>query len=382
MKIIQVATLISPRGEYGGPVRVAVNQTRELLAAGHDVVLVAGAQGFGRRLPSEFDGVPVKLFEAFNPVPRTGFSGLVAPGLQKWLKTAVRSGDVAHIHLSRDMVTLPAAAQVRRRKLPYVLQTHGMITPSNHPLAGMVDALWTRRALAGADTIFYLTPDERRGLSDVTSAPLNLQELHNGVPKTEQTGARVEAALEVLFLARLHERKRPLMFIEMAKALHGKYPDVRFSMVGPDGGEGPAVEAAIRRAGMGDALRWEGALAPDDTTARINRSAIYVLPSVHEPFPMSVLEALSLGKPVVVTDSCGLAAAITEAEAGTVIDSSMESLVAAVEHLLAKPDYRKTVGGQARILAEQKFSMKTVCNKLELAYAKLSDPRDAENNDG
>lgn len=372
MKIIQVATLISPRGEYGGPVRVAVNQTRELLAAGHEVLLAAGARGFGRRLPSEFDGVPVKLFEAFNPVPKTGFSGLVAPGLQKWLKTAIKSADVAHIHLSRDLVTLPAVSEVKRRHLPYVLQTHGMITLSNHPLAGTVDALWTRRALAGADTIFYLTPEERRGLSNVTSAALNLQELHNGVPETEQAGAPAEAPLEVLFLARLHARKRPLMFIEMAKALHGKYPDVRFSVVGPDGGEGPAVHAAIMQAGMGDALRWEGALAPADTTARINRSAIYVLPSVDEPFPMSVLEALSLGKPVVVTDSCGLAAGITEAGAGTVVDSSMESLVTGVECLLADSAYRNAVGGRARILAEQKFSMRTVREQLELAYSKIS----------
>ncbi|MDN4645142.1 glycosyltransferase [Arthrobacter sp. PsM3] len=369
MKIIQVATLISPSGEYGGPVRVAVNQTRELLAAGHDVLLAAGAQGFGRRLPSEFDGVPVMLFEAFNPVPKTGFSGLVAPALQKWLKTAVKSADVAHIHLSRDLVTLPAATEVRRRKLPYVLQTHGMITPSNHPLAGTVDAVWTKRALEGADTIFYLTPQERLGLSNVTRAPLNLKELHNGVPETRGTLATAEAAIEVLFLARLHSRKRPLMFVAMAKALHSKYPDVRFSIVGPDGGEGPAIEIAIRKSGMGDALRWEGALSPEDTTSRINRSTIYVLPSVDEPFPMSVLEALSLGKPVVVTDSCGLAAAITEASAGTVIDSSLESLVVSIDRLLANPDYRKSVGVRARVLAEQKFSMKAVCDQLQLAYS-------------
>jgi glycosyltransferase involved in cell wall biosynthesis len=374
MKIIQVATLISPRGEYGGPVRVAVNQTRELLAAGHDVLLAAGAQGFGRRLPSEFDGVPVMLFQAFNPVPKTGFSGLFAPGLQKWLRTATRSADVAHIHLSRDLVTLPAAAQVRRRRLPYVLQTHGMITPSNHPLSGAVDAVWTKRALEGADTVFYLTPEERRGLSGVTAAALNLKELHNGVPETQQTRVTAEAPLEVLFLARLHARKRPLMFVAMAKALHGKYPHVRFSMVGPDGGEGPAVEAAIRQAGMGDALGWEGALSPEDTTARINRSTIYVLPSVDEPFPMSVLEALSVGKPVVVTDSCGLAAAITQAGAGTVIDASMESLVVGVERLIANPDYRNSVGGRARLLAEQKFSMKTVCDKLQRAYLSLGRP--------
>ena len=372
MKILQIATLISPRGEYGGPVRVAINQTRELLAAGHDVLLAAGAQGFGRRLPTEFDGVPVKLFDAYNPVPRAGFSGLISPGLQQWLKTAVKSADVTHIHLGRDLVTLPAATQLRRQHRPYVLQTHGMVAPSSHPLAGTVDAVWTKRALAAAATVFYLTPEERRGLSAVTSAALCLKELHNGVPQTEQAPVAADAPLEVLFLARLHARKRPLIFIEMAKILHRKFPSVRFSMVGPDGGEGPAVEEAIRQAALGDALRWEGALAPERTIDRIGQTTIYVLPSVDEPFPMSVLEALSLGKPVVVTDTCGLAAAIAEAGAGIVIDSSLESLVAGVGDLLANPSRQKSAGGRARLLTNKKFSMEAIRHQLETVYSNVT----------
>lgn len=372
MKILQVATLVSPRGEYGGPVRVAINQTRELLAAGHDVLLAAGAQGFGRRLPTEFDGVPVKLFDAYNPVPRAGFSGLISPSLHEWLKTAAKSADVTHIHLGRDLVTLPAATQLRRRHRPYVVQTHGMVTPSSHPLAGTVDAVWTKRALAAAATVFYLTQEERRGLSAVTSTALNLKELHNGVPRTEQAPVAADAPLEVLFLARLHARKRPLIFIEMAKILHRKFPHVRFSMVGPDGGEGPAVEEAIRQAALGDALRWEGALAPERTIDRIGQSTIYVLPSVDEPFPMSVLEALSLGKPVVVTDTCGLAAAIAEAGAGTVIDSSLESLAAGVGDLLANPSRQKSAGERARLMTSEKFSMEAIRHQLEAVYSNVT----------
>ncbi|GAP53574.1 glycosyl transferase group 1 [Arthrobacter sp. Hiyo6] len=283
MKIIQLATLISPSGAYGGPVRVAVNQTRALLEAGHDVILAAGAQGFGRRLPKYYDGVPVSLFHAFSPVPKSGFSGLVAPALQEWLKTAAKSADLAHIHLSRDLVTLPATRIVRRLHLPYVLQTHGMIGPSRHPLAGTVDALWTKRALSGAERVFFLTPEERQGLSSVTPESLKLQELPNGVPQTHLSPrAETDTPLEVLFLARLHSRKRPQMFVSMAKALHSRHPNVRFSVVGPDEGEGAAVSAAIREAGMGDALKWEGPVRPEDTAAGLaNRISTYCRPSTN-----------------------------------------------------------------------------------------------------
>lgn len=373
MRILQVCTLITPDGAYGGPVRVAVNQTRELLAAGHEVILAAGAQGFGRRLPIVFDGVPVLLFDAYNPVPKIGFSGLVAPALQKWLRTAVKSADVTHVHLSRDLVTLPVATEIRRRHLPYVLQTHGMVTPSGHPLAGTVDAIWTKRALTGADRIFYLTPHERQALSEVTSAALNLEQLPNGVPQTQQgPEPAIDGPLEVLFLARLHARKRPLLFIAMAEALRGRHPNVRFTLVGPDGGEGPAVSAAIEKAEMGDMLRWEGALPPEQTAARIQKSNIYVLPSVDEPFPMSVLEALSIGKPVVVTESCGLATSIARGGCGAVVDSSLESLISAVERLLTDATYRKASGERARALVKEKFSMQVVRDQLERTYSEVA----------
>jgi glycosyltransferase involved in cell wall biosynthesis len=376
VKIIQIATLISPSGAYGGPIRVAVNQTRALLEAGHEVVLAAGAQGFGRRLPKSFDGVPVMLFQALKPIPKTGFSGLVAPGLQGWLKTAMKSTDIAHIHLGRDLVTLPAVRQIMRRRIPYVLQTHGMITPSSHPLASTVDSVWTNRALARADRIFYLTPEERQGLSNVTPGRLNLQELHNGVPQQQLDPVPItDSPLEVLFLARLHPVKRPRIFVSMAKALHTKYPNVRFSLVGPDEGEGLAVSAAIKEAGMGAALRWDGAIRPEDTAARIKRSAIYVLPSVDDTFPMSVLEALSLGKPVVVTDGCGLAREIRQGGAGTVVDSSLESLVRGVDRLLADPELRNEVGVRAQLLTAQKFSMQMVRDQLQRTYSEILSGR-------
>jgi hypothetical protein len=131
MKIIQLATHISPSGAYGGPIRVAVNQTPVLLEAVHDVVLAAGATGFGPKLPTSHDGVPVTLFRPFSAVPKARFSSFLAPGLQMWRKTAVKSADVGHTRLARDLVALPAARQVMRSNVPHVLQTHGMIAPSD-----------------------------------------------------------------------------------------------------------------------------------------------------------------------------------------------------------------------------------------------------------
>ena len=65
---------------------------------------------------------------------------------------------------------------------------------------------------------------------------------------------------EVLFAARMHPRKRPVAFVEMAKKLLDAGVDARFTLVGHDEGEGPALRAALK----GDPrITWEGALTPD-----------------------------------------------------------------------------------------------------------------------
>ena len=139
MRILQVVTLLSPDGAYGGPARVALNQSAELIGRGHDVTVVGAARGY-REVPTELNGVPVKLFAARTLLPRTGFAGMGAPGLGRWLRSNWAGFDVIHIHFARELVVLPVAAAARRRGIPYVLQTHGMVVPSNHPLAAPLDS--------------------------------------------------------------------------------------------------------------------------------------------------------------------------------------------------------------------------------------------------
>ncbi|RAM36980.1 glycosyltransferase [Arthrobacter globiformis] len=370
LKIIQVATLITPNGAYGGPVRVAVNQTRALLEAGHEVKFLAGAQGFSGDLPTHFDGVPVELFAARQIIPRCGFAGTFAPGLLRHLRKLATWADVLHVHLARDLVTLPAANMARNLGLPYVVQPHGMIQPSNNPLSTPLDLSWTKPVLSSASSVLHLTGDELAGLRNVTRKPLAYKELRNGVPLSGGSAVLPEPAhQEVLFLARLHPVKRPLAFVQMSLILAQEFPGVSFRLVGPDEGEGNRCTEAMGEYGQAD-LKWEGAIAPERTLGRLSASSIYVLPSAREVFPMSVLEAMSLGKPVVITRTCGLAPAVERAHAGLVVDGSVESLVQAVRKLLSEPGTRLRMGKNAQRLALEEFGMTGVVSELESTYRK------------
>ncbi len=367
MRILSIVTLVSPLGEYGGPVRVAVNQAIELRRLGHEVLLAGSARGYEAGRPTELEGVPAALYPARTLLPGIGFAGLAAPGLHRRLARLTRNVDVVHIHAARDLVTLPAADWVRRRGIPYVVQTHGMITPTERMLARPLDAWLTRRVLRDAKRIFYLTEREKNELPQVGGSALKLEQLGNGVPVPPVYPT--PPGVEVLYLARLAERKRPIEFVEMAKRVGSEFPDVRFRLVGPDEGQGSRVAEAIRDSDGVD-IEWEGAISPDAAVERISRATIYVLPSVDEPFPMSVLEAMSLGVPVVITDSCGLAPLVDDEKCGVVVDDSLSSLVAAVTSLLRDPDRARELGATGARVTRQRLGMTAVGHQLERAYSR------------
>jgi len=366
LRLAHVVTLVTPTGAYGGPVRVATNQVTELRRRGHDATLWGGCAGFTSR-PSTFDGVPAALDRAV--VPGGGFAGTFAPGLLWRIWRHRRQVDCLHFHLARDLVTTPAAVLARVLRIPYVAQTHGMIIPKQGMVARIFDAIFTRPALRGARVVFHLNEMERQQLLAV-SPGLPVQLLPNGVPVPDGGVARrpVRRPVEFLYLARLHPQKRPLVFVAAAARLLEEGLDARFALVGPDGGEEGAVRAAIACTGHEGRIRVEGALAPEHTTARMASADVHVLPSLIEAYPMSVLEALALGVPVILTESCGLAPAVREGNAGLVVDGSAADMMVAMRRLAEDPVLRETLGANAARLASRSFSLAAVVDRLCAVY--------------
>lgn len=363
MRILQVVTLISPDGAYGGPARVALNQCAALRAAGVDPLLTGATRGYSTA-PSEVDGVRVRLFPSRTLLPRTGFAGLGAPELYRWFSRHRNGFDLVHIHLGRDLVALPVAVAARRYRIPYVLQTHGMVTRSKHPLARPLDAAWTRRVLRDAGTVFYLTSNERDELISVGGTRLRLTHLGNGVPQYHRATSDT-AVPEVLFAARLQQRKCPTAFVHMARTLLEAGVEARFTLVGPDEGEGAAVLEAI---GSDPRIRWEGALDSAQVPHRMAAACVFVLPSVREQYPMAVLEAMAVGIPVVVSDDCGLAATVVRARCGIATSPTPSSMAGAVRSLLADPTVAAEMGARGRSVAHRDFGMNAVVRQLSDTY--------------
>ncbi len=364
MRILQVATLFTPDGEYGGPVRVAMNQALALAAAGHEVTLAGAARGFGGER-MHVDGVRMRLRPAAQVIPGIGFAGLYAKGLVRGLVRDIGDYDIVHIHLSREFVTLPVATLVSRRGIPYVVQTHGMIDLSNHPLSVPLDRFLTRPALRGADRVLYLTGTELGLLQEFAGNDLHTACLRNGVPMPAEYVEPPDGPPEVLFLARLHQRKRPDLFVRVAQDILRAGTSATFTVVGPDGGMLAALEAQV---GEDGGVALEGPVSPDAVAGRMARASVYVLPAVNEPYGMSVLEAMAVGRPVVVTRTCGLADAVRTYECGIVVEESAAALKHAISFYLDNPDAAHAHGRNGRRAVREHFSMNAIRAELEQIY--------------
>jgi glycosyltransferase involved in cell wall biosynthesis len=86
---------------------------------------------------------------------------------------------------------------------------------------------------------------------------------------------------------------------------------------------------------------------------------------------MSVLEAMSVGVPVVVSHDCGLAPLVERTRSGLVTDPEVPGLAAAVGSLLADRSLGRAIGARARETAHAEFGMRAVGNRLLTAYTDL-----------
>jgi glycosyltransferase involved in cell wall biosynthesis len=287
---------------------------------------------------------------------------------------AARGRDVVHIHsaLAPTVTVLRAALLAlagRARGCSVIVHAHGgniqtwLTTPWRRALmrlamlpAHRVVAVWT----AGQEALRQVLPDARVALID------------NGVP--------VEAALEapaandpprILYVGLLTPRKGVLDLLEAARLLRERGVPHELWLLGGTPDEGPHAEAQVR-AGLDDSTRLLGTRPPEEMPAAFADADVFCLPSWWEAMPLSVLEAMAAGLPVVATDVGDVARAVQDGETGYVVPvQSPVQLADALEKLLRDPARRRRMGAAARERVTAMFSADVTAGEVSALYADL-----------
>jgi glycosyltransferase involved in cell wall biosynthesis len=160
--------------------------------------------------------------------------------------------------------------------------------------------------------------------------------------------------------------------IESAGLICKKMKNVKFLLIGDegDGNLKVEIERLINEMNLEDNVRILG--FRDDVRELLNLIDIFVLSSISEGLPLSVIEAMAASKPVVATDVGGLPEIVIPDETGFLVKAgNAHDLAGRLEVLLKNDDLRRQIGIRGRKVVEEKFSLNVMIDNYQQLYAEL-----------
>ena len=174
-------------------------------------------------------------------------------------------------------------------------------------------------------------------------------------------------AQAILFLGELGHRKGIYDLIRVMPTVLAECPSAHLYVGGT--GEMAKVEEAVSSAKVGHAVTLLGWVVGADKIKALARSSVYVLPSYNENFPVSILEAMSAGIPVISTAVGGIPDMIEDGVDGYLIQpGEVERLGGHLRRLLTDRTLRERMGSAALRKVRQHFGPDTAIHTIETLY--------------
>lgn len=156
------------------------------------------------------------------------------------------------------------------------------------------------------------------------------------------------------------------LLVEVIAALRQQGYAVRGCIVG-DGPEMPAIRRKVADLGLADVIALPGLVT--DTDAWFRKFDIYAITSSEEGLPVSLLEAMSYGLPVVASDVGAISTAIKTTEEGTIVPAGdLNRFVEAITAYLDNRDLAADIGRHARDRIIREFSIEAIAASYESDY--------------
>jgi len=170
----------------------------------------------------------------------------------------------------------------------------------------------------------------------------------------------------VLMVARAIWDKGVKEFYESAKALKQKYKDVEFILVGPtDEGNHTCASKEYLQSGN---VKWLG--LRDDIAELIAVSDIFVLPSYREGLPVTLMEATSMSKPIVTSDTVGCKDVVKDGYNGFLVPiKDSKTLSNKIEKLILDEKLRKKFGENGRKVTKEFFDIDKIVKQYMDYYS-------------
>lgn len=362
MKIIQVM----PEFGLAGAETMCENLTRELIGLGHQVIVVSL---YTYRSPItdrlERAGVDVRYLGK-----KPGLDLSMIPKLRKIF--AAEKPDVVHTHRYVMRYTVPAA---RLAGVPRCVHTvHNIAQKENTKLGIALNRVFYRR---GTVIPVALSGLVRQTVQEVYGLPeRKIPVIFNGTDlssfrKKEAYGAEGRP-FSMLHIGRFADVKNQELILKTAESLKKKGISFRLALIG-DGETLEPMKALAKELGLEREVSFPGLQA--DVHPWLERADLFLLPSKYEGMPMTLLEAMGTGLPIVASAVGGIPDMLANEESALLIEPEEQALEEAILRLHGSEALRRKLGqGAARRSAD--FSAEAMAEQYLRVYQENADTPD------
>jgi glycosyltransferase involved in cell wall biosynthesis len=353
-----------------GGVEDMVKHVAEYMAGrGHEVYVVTYNRlrvgGIGS-LPREEVINSVKVIRLKPAI--TWSHGSYSPELPQVIKAL--KPDVVHVHVWRHPHVFQVAKLRRDMGFKAILHSHapfhklnqlGIITWTYHRLADT----FGRNYLRTYDKYIALTRHEANIAKRLGLDEGKIDVIPNGVEEDRcNVNSSAKAENQVLYLGRISRSKNISLLIKAMKYVTKEARDAKLTLAGPDEGLIHDILIYTRRHGI--SAQYLGEVSEELKHKLYLESTVYALPSLYEPFGITLLEAGIHGTPSIITGNGGQAEAAPPNLASLWAEPKPEKYGEAITTLLTDEELRKKLSTQAR-----EWAQKHVWNKILPKYEKL-----------
>lgn len=177
----------------------------------------------------------------------------------------------------------------------------------------------------------------------------------------------------VLFSSRLVAGKGLDILLAAWNTIYEQYPDCWLFVVGSGKDQPDSIEQQMRSlADQEGLLRIKFVGETDSPESYLGMADLFVFPSRHEGFPNALMEAMAVGLPVLASRIGGVIDLVEENVTAVLFESENSGdLARQLDFCLARPDYLKTIGKQARLHMLKNYSFELIASQYVSLYKDL-----------
>lgn len=253
------------------------------------------------------------------------------------------------------------AAIARLARCPYIVHVHGGAFAEFYRDSRAPGRMIARWMLRGAAAVVTLSPVWAREVGAISGRPTVTIPNPVSVPATPADPTRRPA--RIVTLARIGAAKGSFVLLRAFATVSQAHPDARLVLAG-DGPQADALRVA-REAGITDRVELPGWIGVAERDALLGDATMFVLPSRIEGLPVSMLEAMAFGLPVVVTPVGGIPDVIEDGVTGRLVPADdVEGLAAAIGALLDDAPRAAAMGAAARAAIHGTYDLDIVAARV------------------